>query len=308
MWKIAVLLTCHNRKDKTLSSLRSLYEALDIYNNKSEGEVISLTTFLTDDGSTDNTAEEVINAFKGIDIHVINGDGNLFWAKGMILAWKAAMNYSNDWDFYLLINDDTLMKFNLFDELVEAHRYALDYFGVGGIYSGVTGSISNPEEVTYGGDFWVDGSYSKTKKLLPNGTPQRCNMTNANIFMVDKSVVDKIGIFYPYKHGGADNDYTIHACKRNIPVLITGEICGLCDMDHVCGEDLRNKLANMSLKERVKYFSSPLHSTHDKLIFTWRNMPLRFPYVWFGRMMDILFPSFYTRLHSFIDKKRSATQ
>lgn len=303
---IAVLLTCHDRKTKTVSSLDSLYDSLDTYNNAhgEEKDKISLATFLTDDGCTDGTSAEVTAKFPEREINIVRGDGSLFWAKGMIAAWECAMKYSKDWDFYLLINDDTIMMSNLFYELMSTHKYSVSNYGMGGIYSGVTCSINDPTEMTYGGDLWVDGSYSKTRRLTPTGIPQRCNMTNANIFMVEKSVIDKIGIFYPYKHGGADNDYSIQASKKGIPILITGNFCGKCDFDHASGDDLRNKLANMSFKERLSYFSNPIHSIKDKLVFTRRNMPRRLPFVFFGRMMDVLCPSIYTYFHKRIDKKR----
>ena len=47
--KIAVLLTCHNRKDKTLTCLESFHKA-----KKPEGYTFDI--FLVDDGSTDETS------------------------------------------------------------------------------------------------------------------------------------------------------------------------------------------------------------------------------------------------------------
>lgn len=51
---IATILTCFNRKDKTLSCLRHLYDAQDYYNLKSENK-INVSVYITDDGCTDNT-------------------------------------------------------------------------------------------------------------------------------------------------------------------------------------------------------------------------------------------------------------
>lgn len=46
------------------------------------------------------------------------------------------------------------------------------------------------------------------------------DLTNANILLVPKVVVDKIGIFYEgYKHGRANNDYSLLARRKGIPVL-----------------------------------------------------------------------------------------
>ena len=50
--KIAVLMTCHNRCEKTLRCLHSLYCLDNSYH-------FSIDVFLVDDGSTDNTSESV---------------------------------------------------------------------------------------------------------------------------------------------------------------------------------------------------------------------------------------------------------
>lgn len=286
MKKIACLYTCHNRKDKTLSSIHSLLDA--------KRDDIEITIFITDDGCTDGTIEAIQQCFSQEKLHIIKGDGNLFWAKGMIAAWKAAMDITILWDFYLLLNDDTILLPNVFDELLGAHKYSLQHYGMGGIYSGITCDPNDPSKMTYGGDLWVDGSYSKTKRLEPTGVPQLCNMTNANIFMVDRSVVEKIGIFYPYEHGCADNDYTTQARKHNIPVLITGNFCGQCEHDHFDEQEHRQQLEKMTLRERKAYFSSPLNSNKDRLTYMKRNMPSRLPFVWCGRMIDIYCPYLYS--------------
>ena len=84
MRKIAALYTCHNRKDKTLSSLGSLQKAYQQSNQKFKLEI-----YLTDDGSTDGTSVEVKRQFPKVNL--LYGDGNLFWAKGMRKSWKKAL-------------------------------------------------------------------------------------------------------------------------------------------------------------------------------------------------------------------------
>ena len=115
--KIAALITCFNRKDKTLSCLTSLYHALDTYNEKSEDK-IELSVYLTDDGCTDGTADAVRNNFADKKITILQGDGNLYWAGGMRFAWKEALKKHSEWDFYLLLNDDVDLVDILFNELL----------------------------------------------------------------------------------------------------------------------------------------------------------------------------------------------
>ena len=52
MNNLAVLITCHNRKNKTIQCLRNLYKQTDFINFKTE-------IFLVDDNSTDGTSETI---------------------------------------------------------------------------------------------------------------------------------------------------------------------------------------------------------------------------------------------------------
>ncbi|HYE55805.1 MAG TPA: glycosyltransferase, partial [Chitinophagaceae bacterium] len=72
--KIAVLLTTFNRKQKTLACLQSLQQQILPGN-------VSLEVFLTDDASSDGTAETVLQQFPST--HVFIGTGFLYWAGGM---------------------------------------------------------------------------------------------------------------------------------------------------------------------------------------------------------------------------------
>ena len=53
--KIAVLLTCHNRREKTLSCLKNLLEQ--------NLEDIDLSVYLVDDGSSDGTSDAIKEHF-----------------------------------------------------------------------------------------------------------------------------------------------------------------------------------------------------------------------------------------------------
>lgn len=59
----------------------------------------------------------------------------------MRLAWKEALKASTPWEYYLLINDDTIVLSNVFEELIRTHNYVLETTGNVGIYSGITCDI-----------------------------------------------------------------------------------------------------------------------------------------------------------------------
>lgn len=290
MINIAVIMTCFNRREKTLSCLSHLFEALK--NAKSE---IKLSVYLTDDGCTDGTAQAVRERFGDKDIHILQGTGELYWAGGMRFAWREALK--GNYEYYLLLNDDTDMLPDCFNELFATHDYCLKNYGKEGIYSGITCGKSDPTVMTYGGSVWINRFLGTEKRLDKSNTPQLCDMTNANILLIPKGVVKIIGIFYEgYSHSNADYDYSIMASKKRIPVLVTANYCGACEKDHPDRTIQAKKIISMSLKERQAYFSHPLHSADDFLTFRRRTTPLRYPIVLLGRMLNIYFPKIYYRL------------
>ena len=132
MPKIAVLLTCFNRKDKTIACLESLLYTVKNYNDFAN-EKNEISIFLTDDASTDGTAQAAMKVCQGEDIHIVQGNGYLFWAGGMRAAWNEALRHEQTWDFFLLLNDDTTLHANAMAELMDTHRYCIDRYGGGGI-------------------------------------------------------------------------------------------------------------------------------------------------------------------------------
>ena len=241
---IAVLLTCHNRKEKTIACLDSFYTSI-----KPAG--YSFDIYLVDDGSKDGTGDVIKQMFPSV--HYILGTGNLFWAGGMRLAWKTALGNKN-YDAFLLLNDDVVLYNDFLENLINTDEYAVMNDGRKGIYSGAT--VDNTtNKITYGGEKITTNHLIVRRQLLnPLEKPQQCELTNANILWVSKEVVDTIGIFDErYTHGIADFDYSLCAIKNDIPVYLAPNIGGICLFDH--GRNWKSK--NSSLRERISYLKNP---------------------------------------------------
>lgn len=297
MPNIAVLLTCFNRKDKTTACLKSLLNTIENFNSTA-CEKVHLSIFLTDDACTDGTPQAVREICKGQELLIIPGNGNLYWAGGMLMAWREALKERKDWNFFLLINDDTILRADAIEELINTHNFCIKKYGIPGIYSGITCAIGHPEIITYSGDVFKSGAKGKWQRLGPSNEPQIVDQCNANILMISKEVVNKIGIFHDgYIHGAADQDYCMQVRKNGIPALITANIAGECEYDHFSEKEECEKLIKMSFHERKAYVYHPTHSDKDYLLFVKRNMPHKYYISIILRKMRLYCPKLYYRIN-----------
>ncbi|UIR56007.1 glycosyltransferase [Sphingobacterium sp. SRCM116780] len=281
MKNIAVLITVFNRIDKTLICLKSLFDA------DKTGLDLSFKIFLTDDGSTDGTREQLMQHFPQENIEILQGSGQLFWNGGMINSWKAAIQ-EGGFDGYLWLNNDSIIYPNLWKELTAADEYSYKTFGQGGIY---VGSTHNKEKtgLSYGGFNFISKWTLKDKFLIPDGTFQNCQAAHGNITYVSHNVVTKEGVFTDqYIHSGGDHDYSYLAYKHGFPVFILRAYVGRCENDHK-GSAVEFK--KLPLKERLKYLKSPLgFNLHNTLLFQKRCFPYRYPFVWIAGYAKALAP------------------
>ncbi len=232
-FKIATLITCHNRGEKTLSCLKYLFEA-------NLPDSYKIEVYLVDDGSTDGTGELVKLNYP--DVNVLKGNGELYWNRGMYFAWETAFK-KFDYDFYFWLNDDTLIFKNaLHNALTESENMNCK--------SIIAGATCNQTKIitTYGG--WLDG-----KLITVNGNTQYCDYFNGNFVLVPKSVFKKLGnLDYFYRHTSGDFDYGYRAKKSGIKSVVVGEYVGTCERDK---KTLKCFDPDVPFFKRVKLFYTP---------------------------------------------------
>lgn len=291
MFRIAVLMTVHNRREKTLRCLDSLRETWAPFSER-----IMLKVFLTDDGCTDGTPDAIPAQSSPIDVQILPGDGNLFWNGGMIQSWKAALE-EGGWNGYLWLNDDVVVLPAFWQDLMDTDRYCIETYGKRGIYVGstqdaVTGAF------TYGGFVYTNKITLKDKMLIPDGSVQRGEAGHGNITFVATDVVEKQGIFCDkYLHGGTDHDYTYLAHKAGFPVLVLPHYSAACDNDHA-KDGGRKAFFDLPLRERLQAMDDPRGlNLHNALLFSRRCFPLRYPLILLSGYFKALLPKTYYRLY-----------
>lgn len=248
MINIAVLIACHNRKSKTIKCLSNLYQQKG---NKTE---YNFSVFLVDDGSTDGTDIAVRQNFPNVNI--ITGTGNLYWNRGMHLAWDEAAK--QNFDAYLWLNDDTFLYENALEILVN-HLLETDSKSI------ICGTIESPDHkgrISYGGGKHID---KKFKMNIPRGDMEECDIINGNCVLIPRYVFEKVGnLDRNFIHCMGDNDYSLRAKKLGIVSYTTGNFVGSCsDKDSLpqwC-------LPEIPIKKRLKNLYSPLGNSHPYYYF-----------------------------------------
>lgn len=230
---IAILLTVHNRKTKTLECLKQLYSQLPLKNYQ-------VDVYLTDDGCTDGTPEAIKILFP--QIHIIRGNGSLFWNRGMYIAWSEASQ--NDYDFYVWLNDDTNLLPHALESLLENSHSKRDQAIIV-----AANKASKGDNVTYSG-------HNQSGKIIPNGTLQPCDTFNGNCVLIPKYVYKILGnLDWSFRHAIGDLDYGYRAKKAGINIYVSSEYLGICDNNPQLPAWTRKEVP---LFKRIKNLYSPL--------------------------------------------------
>lgn len=249
-------MTVHNRREITLKGLQTLKNAI-----ANTGDGYHFDVFMTDDGCTDGTRDAVMHSYPSV--HIVDGDGTLFWNQGMIKAWKAASSYDN-YDYYLWFNDDVdLYRDSLKNLLITSKKH--DDLSL------VVGSMCDPSNkslITYTGQ-------DKSIHRIDDCTEEReCYATNGNLLLIPRVIYEKIGTNDPFfHHGEGDLDYGLRARKAGFKNYVAPGIFGEC-----ARHDDTPKWCNSKydIRERYKSFYSPLPvmQRRDSFVFQRRHKGL----------------------------------
>ncbi len=274
---ISVLITCHNRKEKTIACLQALYA------QESLGTKFDLEVFLVDDGSTDGTSGAIRTQFP--EVNIIQGDGNLYWNRGMHLAWETAAK-AKAFDYYLWLNDDSFLQENAILVLLKCASNSQSR----SIIIGSTCSFTNSSVTTYGG-------FTKNGQLInPADEMQLAYTFNGNVVLVPSSVFNQIGNLDPvFHHAIGDIEYGHRAIKNGLSSYVAPGFIAYCES--------HEKLPNWCLKstpfvERIRSLYSPLGNSHPYYFFRYEFKYLGL-YIALKHMFSIhlrlLFPALWNK-------------
>ncbi len=207
--KVCILLTCFNRKDKTVNCIKSLLRGSD---------GLDLEFIVVDDNSLDGT----VKALQELEANVLiyHGDGNLFYSGGMNMAMDVAKkrNAEAKYDFFALVNDDVLFDDGALQRIIEN----CDDKVIVGAMRDTDGNCS------YGGIKYDKGIHYHF--VTPADTDRNCDTFNANCVVIPGRIFMAVPIMdKAYKHSLGDFDYGLSIKHAGYPIEVSDHFAGTCN-------------------------------------------------------------------------------
>ena len=265
---IAVVMTVFNRMEKTRKCLDSI-----IAENKQNQYKLSF--YIMNDGCTDGT-EDMLALYKeensDIEFTILRGDGKLFWNRGMYVAYGEAL-YAEP-DYYLWVNNDVVFKQGFLSGLLADAENASKQSKLNVICGSVC--YTGIDKWSYGGT----NNLSKTnpykrKRILPNGSIQKCDCINGNCLLIPYATGICIGnLDKRYEHGFGDFDYGYRVEEQGGTLYVAADYVGFCDRNSLKGS-WRDQ--SVPFSERIKKKNSPTgqpYKSHKIFLLKW------FPKFW----------------------------
>ena len=263
--RIAVLMTCFNRRATTLAGLASLQQQIGL-------EDCEIAVYLVDDGSKDGTADAVQQQFPAAQL--LRGDGSLYWNGGMRRAFAEAI--AAGYDGYLWFNDDTVLAPDAVHRLLATARSWEAERGpaivVGSVQDAVTG------EHTYGGfTMHRHGLSMNLESVRPDAQqPVACDSMNGNFVLIPSEIAARLGnLEERFRHQIGDVDYGLRARAAGFAVVLAPGYFGCCSNNSSVGT-WRDR--GISFNKRWKNLMSPKGApVGEWLLYTRRHYGWRWP-------------------------------
>lgn len=210
--KIWICIPVFNRIELTVSCIKSLE-----HQSFRDFEIV-----ICDDGSTDGTSDIIRNTFP--EVHLLEGDGNLWWTGGINKCVEFALGQSKDNDCILTLNNDLEVQEDYLESLLEP---LLKYPQT--IITSVVYDINNKEKLVETGyrQNWLTTKVRSIDIIQDHISDDHflAEVTHAagRGTLIPVNVFREIGLYDAVNlpHYGADYDFTHRARRNGYKILIS---------------------------------------------------------------------------------------
>lgn len=210
--KVTVILTCFNRKEKTIRCITSIAE---------QNPEIEFQFVIVDDNSSDGTKAAIEATSCNSDI--ISGNGSLYWAGGMRTGIEKYLKTKPYAEYVLFVNDDVNFKGGIVSKLIEESIDKSQAVIVGA-------TCDDTGKFTYGAmQLIIPRKRDLYKQIRPEDGTIECDTFNCNCVLLPDAVVRQAGNFDPaYTHSLADIDYGLKLRRMGVRIFSSEEYVGIC--------------------------------------------------------------------------------
>ncbi len=214
--RVAVIVPCRNRREKTLRFLKKIYQQVDV----------DLDVVIVDADSTDGTVEAVARDYP--DTIVLRVGSDDYWSATTNAGVRFALVHR--YDYLLTINDDCTIESDHVSVLLNTARQSqakilgsrIDYL----TQPGMVWSLGT--SVIWGARILQLNAHNLLAKDLPKIWTENAVMPvdtmPGNGVLIHRSVFETIGLYedrmLPHYHG--DSEFVLRAKKAGIQAWVTG--------------------------------------------------------------------------------------
>jgi GT2 family glycosyltransferase len=258
-----------------------------------------LRIIVVDDGSTDNSSDEICKGFRGIEI--ITGNGNLWWTGAIAAGSRKALDDGADYVFW--INHDDILETTALKNLLEfseRHRNVISACGVS--YNNTSERILCGYSLHYLKWYAKPQIIQLSNFLLPSFV-LRCDLNGGHGILIPKSLFaqDK-AIIRPniFPHYFGDFDFYFQARKLGYYPYIVGNALVYNDPT-TCGLLGSHRVQN--IKQTFPYLFSrrSMNNLRDRPLMALLDFPHGLNLIW--ALLFVLAPLYCAVFYSF--RKRS---
>lgn len=235
--KVTVIFTCFNRKDKSVSCVKSLAE----HNPETDFQFI-----VVDDNSSDGTKEAL--AELNYEIEIITGNGSLFWAGGMRKGIGKYLSEASS-EYVLLVNDDVRFYPGIVEKLISESKRKNNAVIVGA-------TCDDKGDFSYGAmQLIIPRKKDLYRQIRPSKNPIECDTFNCNCVLIKSDIISQAGNFDSvYTHSLADLDYGLKLRRMGYHIYSSEDYVGVCNKNGVKGTWADSSLSRI---DRFKKKESP---------------------------------------------------